>query len=159
MHIYVTSGTGTGPTSLAAFDAAALAASGINHNMICLSSFIPPGSVVEKTQYFVPPEAWGQRIYVVIAREDTQDPGQEAWAGLGWTQDPVGRGMFVEHSGRSRDMVHNAIHTTLDFMIANRNMKFGPINHKLTGIKCKSQPVCALVMAIYAIERWIGFKF
>jgi arginine decarboxylase len=156
MKIYVTHGTGTGPTPLAAFDAAALTAAGINHNMIYLSSFIPKGGVVERTRYVVPPEAWGQRVYVVMAREDAHEPRQEAWAGLGWVQDESGRGMFVEHHGRSRDAVHEAIHATLDFMIARRNMAFGPIHYELAGIECEERPVCALVMAVYEVENWAG---
>lgn len=158
MHIHVTSGTGTGPTALAAFDAAALLASGINHNMIYLSSFIPPGAVIEQTKYVVPQEEWGQRVYVVMAREDAHERGQEAWAGLGWVQDKSGRGMFVEHHGRSKKIVHDAIHTTLDFMIKSRNIEFGPIQYELAGIKCEKQPVCAITMAVYEIERWASFS-
>lgn len=38
MHIYVTTGTGEGPTPLAAFDAALINAGVANYNLICLSS-------------------------------------------------------------------------------------------------------------------------
>lgn len=154
MHIYVTSGIGTGPTPLAAFDAAAIAAAGISHNMIYLSSFIPPSTVVERAHYVIPPEEWGQRVYVVMARADTQKPQQEAWAGIGWVQDESGRGMFVEHHGQSKDAVHNDIHTTLNFMIKSRNMQFGTIQYEIVGIRCEEQPVCAITMAIYEVERW-----
>lgn len=154
MHIYVTSGTGTGPTPLAAFDMAVLAASGMNHNMIYLSCFIPPGSVIERTRYAVPLETWGQRVYVVMSREDASESGREAWASLGWVQDKSGRGMFVEHHGQSKDVVYNAVHTTLNFMIASRSMEFDPIQYELTGIKCEGQPVCAVTMAVYEIEYW-----
>lgn len=154
MHIYVTSGTGTGPTPLAAFDAAVMAASESNHNMIYLSCFIPPGSVIVRAQNPLLLKTWGQRIYVVMSRQDTSEPGQEAWASLGWVQDQSGRGMFVEHHGKSKDAVLSAIYTTLDFMIASRNIEFGPIQHELAGIKSEGRPVCAVTMAVYEIERW-----
>lgn len=158
MDIHVTSGTGTGPTALAAFDAAALVAGRINHNMIYLSSFIPPGAVIEQAKYVVPQVEWGQRVYVVMAREDADERGQDAWAGLGWVQDKSGRGMFVEHHGRSKQGVFDAIHTTLESMIKNRNIEFGPVQYEIVGIVCKDQPVCAIAMAVYEIDRWTSFS-
>ncbi|MBI3250584.1 MAG: hypothetical protein HYZ61_01890 [Candidatus Andersenbacteria bacterium] len=154
MHIYVTSGTGTGPTPLAAFDAAVMAASESNHNMIYLSCFIPPGSVIVRARNPLLLKSWGQRIYVVMSRQDASEIGQEAWTSLGWVQDQSGRGMFVEHHGRSKKEVHNDIQATLNFMVRSRNMDFGPIEHELTGIKCEGQPVCAVTMAVYKIENW-----
>lgn len=156
MEIHVTAATGTGPTQLAAFDAAALAAAGIHHNMIYLSSFIPPGGVVVRGRIVLPEEAWGQRVYVVQARADADIPGQEAWAGLGWVQGAGGRGMFVEHHGRSKGAVDEAIHATLSFMMARRSWEPLPIQSEVTGIRCEGQPVCALVMAVYEMERWAG---
>ena len=57
MKIIVTSGTGEGPTSLAAFDAALLDAGVANYNLICLSSIIPPGSMTIPTDVWKVPRA------------------------------------------------------------------------------------------------------
>lgn len=154
MNIYVTSGTGTGPTPLAAFDAAIMAASESNHNMIYLSCFIPPGSVIVRARNPLLLKSWGQRIYVVMSRQDVSEPGQEAWSGLGWVQDKSGQGMFVEHHGGSKEAVHDAIQSTLNFMITSRNLDFGPIEYELAGIKCEGQSVCAVTMAVYKLENW-----
>ena len=42
MTITLSTGTGEGPTPLAAFDAALVDAGVADHNLICLSSVIPP---------------------------------------------------------------------------------------------------------------------
>jgi arginine decarboxylase len=44
LEIQVTTGTGEGPTPLAAFDAALLDAGVANYNLILLSSVIPAGA-------------------------------------------------------------------------------------------------------------------
>jgi arginine decarboxylase len=155
MNIHVTSGTGTGPTPLAAFDEALLAAAKINHNMIYLSSFIPEGSVVKRGKYIVPQEKWGHRLYVVMARQDASQPGEEAWAGLGWAQNESGRGMFVEHHAKNQSDLEEAIQATLKSMMASRNEDFGALHHEIVGIKCEQQPVCAVVIAVYGDpEPW-----
>ena len=155
MNIYVTSGTGTGPTPLAAFDAAVMAASESNHNMVYLSSFIPLGTTIVRARNPLLSKSWGQRIYVVMSRQDASEVGREAWSSLGWVQNQKnGQGMFVEHHGRGKEEVYNDIHSTLNFMIASRNIDFGPIEYELTGIKCEGQPVCAVTMAVYKIENW-----
>ena len=44
MQIHLASGVGSGPTELAAFDAALAAAGVANYNLLYLSSVIPPAS-------------------------------------------------------------------------------------------------------------------
>ena len=54
-----------------------------------------------------------------MARHVTSQVGEEAWAGLGWTQEPEsGRGLFVELHGTSKRCVETAIDSTLDSMKA-----------------------------------------
>jgi arginine decarboxylase len=155
MQIYLSSGTGTGPTELAAFDAALLDAGVANHNLICLSSVIPPNSVIERTRYVAPPDAYGDRLYVVMARQIEVGRGKSAWAGLGWTQNPTcGQGLFVELHGSERAQVVSDIETTLTTMIENRPLHFGGIDMELAGIACCRQPVCALVVAVFQRECW-----
>lgn len=81
---------------------------------------IPPGSEIEEGPLHSLDEEYGERRYVVMARRDEVCPGKEAWAGLGWTQDETGRGMFVELCGESEDQVCGDIHATLTDMIARR---------------------------------------
>ena len=89
MIIQITSGTGLGPTKLAAFDAALTASGTANYNLIRLSSIIPPNSQVEALTGPVSKSlgSWGDRLYVVMADMRVDTPNVEAWAGIGWVQD------------------------------------------------------------------------
>src|SRR5882724_3759646 len=103
MQIHVASGTGTGPTTLAAFDAALNDAGIANYNLLVLSSVIPPHTNVVvhdgRLDETLPGE-WGDRLYVVRAEQRADQPGEQAWAGIGWVQDPeTHKGLFVEHEG------------------------------------------------------------
>jgi len=155
VKIHLTVGRGEGPTRLAAFDAALRDAGVANYNLICLSSVIPPGSEIVRARYVPQGDEYGHRLYVVMAREDTQAPGTTAWAGLGWTQDPRdGRGLFVELHGAEREDVERRIHATLEAMIPTRPFRYGPIQTEILGVECKDKPVCALVIATYKSEGW-----
>lgn len=154
MRITVTNGVGEGPTPLAAFDAALLEAGLANYNLIYLSSVIPMGSSVERARFVASPDEYGHRLYLVIARHDKQQLGQAAWAGLGWTQDQTGCGLFVEQHGPDKAKVQDAILMTLAAMIAGRRHPYGPIQDEIVGITCREQPVCALVAAVYQSEGW-----
>lgn len=154
MKIALTTGRGEGPTSLAAFDAALRDAGVANYNLLCLSSVIPPGAVIERTKYVAPPNEYGHRLYVVMARETASEPGQTAWAGLGWTQTADGRGLFVELHGFDKADVEQKIRATLEPMIASRPFAYGPIQSEIVGITCRGLPVCAIVVAVYKSEGW-----
>jgi len=155
MKIYLTSGTANGPTPLAAFDAALLAAGVGNYNLLKLSSVIPAGSILEEVdKYCEPEEEYGQRLYVVISQKIETKPGHEAWAGLGWAQEKSGKGLFVEIHGASESEVKENIQKTLRAMKANRPIDYGPTYEKLAGIKCVDQPVCALAVAIFESQEW-----
>ncbi|MAS33695.1 MAG: pyruvoyl-dependent arginine decarboxylase [Anaerolineaceae bacterium] len=155
LHIVITKGVGEGPTTLAAFDAALLDAGVANYNLIYLSSIIPPGSQIECARYVTPADEYGHRLYVVMARAIAQQPGEKAWAGVGWTQNEEdGRGLFVELEGGSKEEVETAIHSTLDAMIVTRSTAYGPIHAEMAGIECTANPVCALVTAVYKSEGW-----
>src|SRR5689334_6854391 len=110
MKITVAAGAGEGPTAVAAFDAALRAAGVENYNLIPLSSIIPPGSRVERAAFVTPADEYGHRLYVVMARCDEHVAGAEAWAGVGWAQEPEsGRGLFVELCATSKNDVEAAI--------------------------------------------------
>jgi len=155
MKIVITAGTGEGPTAVAAFDAALLHAGVENYNLILLSSIIPPGSTIERGTFVTPADEYGHRLYVVMARCDAQTAGNEAWAGVGWTQEPdSGRGLFVELHGSSKEVVQEAIEVTLESMQISRDRMYGPVHCEVTGITCRDKPVCAVVIAVYQSEGW-----
>ncbi len=155
MKIIIMTGTGQAPTPLAAFDAALLEAGVGNYNLLLLSSVIPPASTIECGTFIAPLNEYGQKLYVVMACQQETRPGQAAWAGLGWTQTPDQRGLFVELHGSQKYDVETDIEQTLTTMITNRpEYQYGEIQSKLVGITCHDQPVCALVVAIYQSEGW-----
>ena len=155
MRIQITSAVGSGPTALGAFDAALQNAGIENYNLIPLSSVIPPGAELELSRFATPPSEYGHRLYVVMARHETSQVGEEAWAGLGWTQEPeTGRGLFVELHGTSKRSVDAAIESTLDAIKAARPYEYGKNESEIAGIVCEGEPVCALVIAVYASEPW-----
>lgn len=157
MEIKITTGIGTGPTNLAAFDSALNHAGVANYNIIRLSSVIPPKSIVKLTS---PPleklsGEWGDKLYVVMAEQRVDTPNTEAWAGVGWVQDETtGRGLFVEHEGNSEQKVRNDIKQSLEALMATRNVNYGPINMEVVGRACKHEPVCAMVVAVYESVGW-----
>jgi arginine decarboxylase len=151
----VTAGCAEGPTALAAFDAALLQTGAANYNLILLSSVIPPGCSIERARFVTPPDEYGHRLYVVLARHDEHEIGSEAWAGLGWTQEPAsGRGLFVEAHGQSEHSVGEYIDATLTSMVATREYPYGSFEREIVGITCHGQPVCAVVLAVYRSEPW-----
>jgi len=156
MKIQITSGVAAGPTPLAAFDAALRAAGVENYNLIALSSVIPPAAVLERARPGRRRDEYGHRLYVVMARHETSHRGEQAWAGLGWTQEPgTGRGLFVELHGSSKRSVENDIAMTLDSMKAARaDYDYGKNEAEIVGGTCEGDPLCALVIAVYSSEPW-----
>jgi arginine decarboxylase len=157
MNINISTGIGTGPTNLSAFDSALNHAGVANFNLIRLSSVIPPKS---KIIYTNPPIKkiegnWGDKLFVVMAEQRVDTPNTEAWAGIGWVQDKnTGKGLFVEHEGNSEKKVRSDITQSLEALMATRNVNFGEIQMKVVGRSCKHEPVCALVVAVYQSQSW-----
>jgi arginine decarboxylase len=158
MIIQIASGTGAGPTKLAAFDAALMAAGTANYNLLRLSSIIPPDSKIEVLDGPITKQlgAWGDRLYVVMAELRVDTPNAEAWAGIGWVQDhKTGKGLFVEHEGSSESTVRRDIQASLESIMKSRNhMDFGEMQMKIVGITCSHEPVCALVIAALHSATW-----
>jgi arginine decarboxylase len=155
LQITLTTGVGEGPTPVAAFDQALLNAGVANYNLIYLSSVIPPNSVIRRARFESPPDEYGHRLYVVIARHDQHQPGHAAWAGVGWTQEEkTGRGLFVELHGSNRASVEADIQASLRFMKSKRSLAYGVIDSEIVGIECRGQPVCALAIAVYKSKGW-----
>jgi arginine decarboxylase len=155
VRIAVSSGVGTGPTALAAFDHSLALAGVANFNLIALSSVIPPGAEVVDEQPDLGYATWGDRLYVVMAEQRVVEPNVEAWAGVGWVQDPDGgRGLFVEHHGNSELAVREDITASLKALMITREVDWEPIQMTVVGDRCQHDPVCALVVATYRPESW-----
>ena len=155
--IEVACGSGTGPNGLAAFDGALRATGVANFNLLRLSSVIPPGTHVQPVDGPVSHihGEWGDRLYVVMAEARVTEPGGEAWAGIGWVQDPEsGKGLFVEHEGHDEGTVRQDILDSLESLVAGRSGTFGPPHYVLRGATCTDQPVCALAVAVYETAPW-----
>ena len=163
LPIFVTKGTAEGNTTLSAFDGALGKAGISNCNLIRLSSVIPLGVtkvIIGKPRGLSTPEKFGNRLYVVYARQDEKEPGKQACAGLGWaltTKDPR-YGLFIEHEGRNKKDIVDDIHRSLLCMIERREKEFrhsfGKIQYLTSSIVCKKNPVCAVVVAVYKDEPW-----
>ena len=153
--LLVTGGTGHASTELAAFDAALIDAGIANANLIRLSSVIPAGSTVLEKRPDLPVNEWGWRLYVVLAEQRASRTGEQAWAGIGWIQDPAdSRGLFVEHEGGSEHEVEDLIEQSLACMRATREDTFGPTQMTTRGVRCTGEPVAAVVAAVYASVPW-----
>jgi len=155
--IEIACGTGTGPTTLAAFDGALRSAGIANFNLIRLSSVIPPGTSVAPMPGPVSPikGEWGDRLYCVYAEMRVDEPGAEAWAGIGWVQqEETGKGLFVEHEGHSEDEVKGDILASLGALVEGRPDSFGPPQFVLHGAVSDGTPTCALAVAVYETATW-----
>ena len=114
--IRVVPGTGTGPTALAAYDAALADAGVHNYNLVQVSSVIPAGSRIEEPDAVPDLGPAGNRLTVVEARATTpieDGAAAGACAGLGWTREESGRGLFYEASGTDPEAVHERVTTGL----------------------------------------------
>ena len=155
MPIYISTGIGEGPTPLAAFDSALMAAGVANYNLLCLSSVIPPHARIVRTRRTTPPDEYGRRLYVVLSQMRQTRRGRHAHAGIGWIQHEVtGRGLFVELHDSDRTRLEHALHVTLEAMRTGRDLTYGSVQTEIASAQCLLRPVCALVVAVYASEPW-----
>jgi arginine decarboxylase len=154
LDITIRTGTGSARTPLAAFDTALLDAGVANFNLITLSSVIPPKSRVRQVD--VPLGGnHGDRLYCVLSSVSTEQPGQTVWAGLGWAVDEsTTGGLFVEHTGATREELAHRITVSLEDMSRNRGGGYDDIGMALTSATCVDVPVCALAIATYAVAPW-----
>lgn len=159
MLIHIAKSSGTGPTTLSAFDAALHDAGVANYNLLRLSSVIPPSTTIIRHPNGIPralmPGEWGDRLYVVMAEQRTATPNAEVWAGIGWVQEASSRkGLFVEHEGHSESEVRRDIEQSLQALMKTRGIDFGDIQMVVHGQVCKQQPVCAMVVAAFQASGW-----
>ncbi|WP_207619267.1 pyruvoyl-dependent arginine decarboxylase [Nocardioides sp. IC4_145] len=157
LDITVRTATGVGRTKLAAYDHALLNAGVGNLNLIKLSSVIPPHStvrVLEDGAREVLAGGHGDKLYCVESAVFAEHSGETVWAGLGWTRDDTTGGLFVEHHGGSEESLLEQITLSLHDMDENRGGGYGPVESATASAHCTDRPVCALVVAAYAVEDW-----
>ncbi|MCA9312872.1 pyruvoyl-dependent arginine decarboxylase [Candidatus Nomurabacteria bacterium] len=161
MRIPITTATGIGETNLAAFDNALTNAGIENRNLIRLSSVVPPNTEIDivEAPFEDTPGGWGDRLYVVYADQRASKVGEEAWAGIGWVQDPTdNKGLFVEHEGPSEHSVTSDIKFSLNGLLKNRNIEGSDWRRgqEVVGIECTESglAVCALAVAMYQASDW-----
>jgi arginine decarboxylase len=157
LTIQLSRGIGHGPTLLSAFDGALRATGVHNFNLLCLSSVVPPGAVIDVLDGPARPKGdWGDRLYVVMANQRTDVAGEGAWAGIGWVQEAgTRRGLFVEHEGTSEEQVTSDIEASLGALVEGRpETTFGPVQKVVHGTVCDGTPTCALVVAVFKAEGW-----
>lgn len=159
MDLFVTSGACEGSTTLGAFDSCLASMNAHNHNLIRLSSVIPPDASIKMLgdDGKIPAMGtWGDRLYVVMAEQVEDRAGKEAWAGVGWVLDETtNKGLFVEHEEETRELVEEKIRLTMEDLRANRpDDTFGETHMHVRGITCVDKPVASVVLAVYASEPW-----
>ena len=95
--IRIVTGTGSGPTETAAYDAALAAANVHNYNLVTVSSVIPADGTVKRVEEAPDLGPAGQRLTVVEGKASVTGPGV-ASASLAWTTGD-GPGLFYESAG------------------------------------------------------------
>lgn len=158
VDISIRTASGAGRTTLSAFDHALLNAGVANFNLLALSSVIPPGSTVTHVAdgSEQPVEGdHGDRLYCVLSTAYAVEPGQVAWAGLGWTVDEeTGGGLFVEHAARTEEDLHRALSDSLGDLVAHRGGGYGEFRTLTASASYVDRPVCALAVAAYEVSGW-----
>ena len=146
--IRVVWGTATGPTELAAYDAALAAAGVHNYNLVTLSSVIPAGpelEVVGTAPDLGPP---GEGLDVVQSAA-TAAPGERAAAGIGWARSEDGPGIFYEVDGTDPDTVRAEIREGLAAGRDLRDWTFVEEAVQVRAVAPEERPATAVVLATY----------
>jgi arginine decarboxylase len=153
LPISIRRAAGRGRTRLSAFDDALLGAGIANYNLIRLSSVIPQASVISFDTDPVKGEH-GDRLYCVYASAHAEQPGDVAWAGIGWVRDDSGRGLFVEHSADNEKALDELIRLSLEDLNERRGGGYGDVESVTVSARNEGQPACALAVATYEVTGW-----
>lgn len=144
-------GTATGPTAMASYDAALAEANVHNYNLVSVSSVVPADAAIEavgEAPDLGPP---GERLTVVEARS-TVAPGTAdgAAAGLGWSREADGPGLFYEAAGTDPVDVRERVNAGLDAGRDLREWEFEAEGRRLASTEAdESAYTTALVLAVY----------
>lgn len=147
--IRVVWGTGTGPTEVAAYDAALADANVHNYNLVHVSSVIPAGTRVDPVGEAPDLGQPGDRLTVVEGAATHAGPGGVA-AGLGWTPGD-GPGLFYEAAGPTdEETIETRIREGLD---AGRELREWDLPEtEVRTVRIRAEPgeyASAAVLAVY----------
>lgn len=146
--IRVVWGTATGPSALAAYDAALAEAGVHNYNLISLSSVIPAGPAIEVTGTAPDLGPPGEALEVVQSSA-TVPPGERGAAGIGWARSEDGPGIFYEVDGDSEDAVRTEIREGLAAGRDLRDWAFVEENVSVESASNNAEYASAVVIATY----------
>lgn len=164
MDIYVISAFGTGTTPLSAFDKALQKAGVANYNIITLSSIIPKGTRIIKTDRYKPKtsDEYGHKLYAVKWDIRSGQTSKFIAAGLGWYQNKDGSGVIVEHDSIGYDKkdaeqeLFLKIERSIRDLCSFRKIHFdkAKMGYSYAIGSIKKKPACALSIAVYKVEGW-----
>ncbi|MFC7153880.1 pyruvoyl-dependent arginine decarboxylase [Halomarina halobia] len=146
--IRVVRGAASGPTRMASYDAA-LAEAGIhNYNLVSVSSVIPAGAHVERVGTAPDLGPAGERLTVVEARATVAEG--TAVAGLAWTTEASGRGIFYEAAGSDAATVRARLEEGLAAGRALRDWAFVDEGRELVTADADAEGyTTAVALAVY----------
>jgi arginine decarboxylase len=108
--IRVVWGTATGPTAMASYDAALAAANVHDYNLVTVSSVIPAEATVDPVGTAPDLGPAGEALTVVQSRRTVgPEEAGPASAGIGWSREPDGPGIFYEAGGDDPEDVRRRI--------------------------------------------------
>jgi arginine decarboxylase len=157
LTIRVSAGSGVGRTRLSAFDAALRQAGVGDFNLVQLSSVIPPGSAVLEVAGTTQLQGGhGDVLYCVYADAYASTPGEQAWAGIAWSEHEDGSraGLFVEHTGWTQQTVQHDLAASLEDLSKGRGGAYHPAGSVVTSATCVDHPVAAVVIASFRSSGW-----
>lgn len=161
--IRVSRGVGRGRTRLSAFDAALRDAGVADFNLVRLSSVIPAGSTVLEVP--APEQLLGEHgdlLYCVYADAYADCAGEDAWAGVAWSErlDGSGAGLFVEHHSPCENVLRQDLRRSLEDLAEGRGGLYRPAGTSVVSATCEpgDTHVCALVVASYGRAGWEGHR-
>ncbi len=157
MEIFISSAVGHGLTELSAFDSALSRLGVRDQNLIHLSSVIPLGATVKLGIVDFNNKFQGDKVYCVYAQKRTRTRGESVAAGVGWvtTEENPKWGIFVEHTGHTKEEVAKQIRDSITSMTQYRNdYSWSELQHEIVVGTCKTKPICAMALAVYSREEW-----
>ncbi len=146
--IHISSGVGSGPTELAAYDAALAAANVHDYNLVPVSSVIPPSATIRCVDTIPPLGPVGGQLFVVesVAIEAGETP---VAAVLGWT-DREGQGLFYEAAGSDVSTLRDRVETGLNAGARLRGWSPPPVQfEQVTHAPTDSAAHAAVCVATY----------
>lgn len=147
----VVSGTGTGPTPIAAYDAALADAGVQDYNLVVVSSVIPADASVTVTGTAPDLGPAGNRLTVVQARQTVERGTDETGvAGLGWARSADGPGVLYEATGHDEAAVREEITAGLEHGVGLRDWSVADSDIVLQAVRPPEDGFAtAVVLATY----------